>query len=739
MGVVLITSLTVLALTCLGLFGYELHRYRKATAQSLQTISLIIAENSGAVLIFDDQKLATEILNGLRVEPEISAAALFDQHGRLFATYLQDPKFVIPEKPGMAGVGIHARDITIFQPVVQGDAQVGTLYLRGNLQGTYQRLSVYALVLLGVIAAAGAVAFPLSSFLQRRISEPLATLGKVARSVSRDRDYSVRATQSSDDEFGDLTDAFNTMLKEIEVSNAALLEGEERFRTLADNIAQLAWMADGEGTFKWFNKRWYDFTGSDPHTLPTTFENYIHPDHVERVRAKHDDCFAAGQTWEDTFPLRGAEGQYRWFLSHAVPIRDHSGRVLRWFGTSTDVTELRDAQQELKKARDEALAASGAKDDFLAKLSHELRTPLNPVLLLVSDTHRAAHFPKEIRDDFELIRKNVELEARLIDDLLDLTSITRGKLVLARQSVSVNAVVRDALATVDSEILSRQVQRSLRFDPADPHVFGDPVRLQQVFWNLLKNAAKFSTPGSLVSITTSTLPTGDVRVEISDQGIGMAPAEIDRVFEAFVQGDHATPGGSHRFGGLGLGLAISRMLVELHQGRISVMSEGPGKGTTFTVEFPTIPAESPVSPATTASPDRIATTGPTRALIRTLIVEDHEPTRTTLERLLGRRGYQTITAGTVAEARAAAREPIDLLISDIGLPDGTGYTLMKELRESHRLEGIAITGYGMESDVEMAQNAGFLAHLTKPVRVQELDNALAVARHRLAKSDRTGA
>jgi CheY-like chemotaxis protein len=305
-------------------------------------------------------------------------------------------------------------------------------------------------------------------------------------------------------------------------------------------------------------------------------------------------------------------------------------------------------------------------------------------------------------------------------------------MVLEQQPVDVHAVLRDALATIQGELASRQIQLEMDLASGRPIVQGDPVRLQQVFWNVLKNAVKFTPERGRISLRSST-QAGDGRtlvVRVSDTGIGIVPGELEHVFEAFSQGEHAKGVGSHRFGGLGLGLAISRKLIELHSGRIFAESEGRDRGSTFTVELPLalpiqpdLPAPGPASAAAPAEPAAAEPVGAPRAI---LLVEDHAPTRLALQRLLQRRRFRVLAAASVAEARAIAeKERIDLVISDIGLPDGSGYDLMAELDERFRLKGIALTGYGMESDIVRSKETGFIVHMTKPVSIQALDAAIA--------------
>jgi PAS domain S-box-containing protein len=425
------------------------------------------------------------------------------------------------------------------------------------------------------------------------------------------------------------------------------------------------------------------------------------------------------------------------------PIRDAQGRTIGASTIARDITErkkqeaeLRRREREVEIARDRALAASRAKDDFLAALSHELRTPLNPVLLLASEAADDATLPPEVRNAFTTIRNNVELEARLIDDLLDLTRISRGKLPLDIRIQNANAIVQAALETVRAEIAQKQIQVVLSLTPEPAEVWGDGVRLQQVFWNVLKNAVKFTAPSGQITLTSRVLPEqGRFEVVVADTGIGLSPAEIDCIFDAFVQGEHAEGGGSHRFGGVGLGLAISKMLVEQHYGRIRAESAGRDRGAIFTVELPlaghhaSFHAVEPISidpPNSEPAPPSARRPTSSAPAAHVLLVEDHEPTRLTLAQLLTRRGYAVSCAASVAEARAlAAANRFEVLISDIGLPDGNGYDLMAELSAGSAIKGIALSGYGMDEDVARSQRAGFLQHLIKPVRVQSLDRALA--------------
>lgn len=402
----------------------------------------------------------------------------------------------------------------------------------------------------------------------------------------------------------------------------------------------------------------------------------------------------------------------RIFSYSGAPVRNAAGEIILGLTTIRDVTEHKAAEDELRQAKQEAEDASRAKDHFLATLSHELRTPLTPVLMVAHALEQDPTLPEALHRDVEMIRRNVELEARLIDDLLDLTRIVRHKLELRREAVDLHTIVEHAVTTC-RECVSGEKGVNVRVElDAKPHiVWADSGRMQQVFWNLLSNAMKF-TPANGQVIVRSDNPTPDrIRIEVVDSGIGVESDLLESIFNAFEQGGMRV---TRRFGGLGLGLAISKALVDLHGGRITAQSEGPGSGATFAVEMPVVP-ELP-SPGggeqNAAEPGRCIDRG-----LRILLVEDHATTARVLRRLLEAENFQIKTADSVnAALRIAERNAFDLIISDIGLPDGTGLDLMRALRPRHpHLRGIAVSGFGMEEDLKRSQDAGFARHLVKPV------------------------
>lgn len=500
----------------------------------------------------------------------------------------------------------------------------------------------------------------------------------------------------------------------------ALGESERFFRMLADHMSQLAWITEASGEIFWYNKRWFDYTGTTLEEMRGWgWQKVHHPDHVQRVVKKISRCFQSGEVWEDTFPLRGRDGSYRWFLSRAIPIHDGSGRIIHWFGTNTDITEQREGEEALRQA-------SQAKDDFIAVLSHELRTPLNPVLLIASAASTRDDLPPDVRKDFHIIRKNVEMEARLIDDLLDMTRVLRGKLPLLVSTVLFDELLADVMSQLHTEAMPKGLQVETQFNALRVRLQGDEVRIRQIIWNIMRNAVKFTPPGGRVHVATSLTDTMLV-ITVTDSGIGMNEDELKRVFEPFAQGDHATNASPARYGGLGLGLAIARLLVEQHGGSIRATSPGKDLGTTVTVSLPLPSILPPAITGAEPQTEQLKPAAPAAACLEILLVEDHDATRETLALLLRRRGHRVTQASCMKTARLAAKsQPYDLLMSDIGLPDGRGDELLKELRaEGFTTPAIALSGYGMETDLLRSKAAGFSVHLTKPVSIQELDRGLA--------------
>jgi len=379
--------------------------------------------------------------------------------------------------------------------------------------------------------------------------------------------------------------------------------------------------------------------------------------------------------------------------------------------------ERRKDEQALRHAKDAAEAANKAKDHFLAILSHELRTPLTPVVAVLSSMQRE-NLPEEIKEDLAMIRRCVELETRLIDDLLDLTRVSRGKLELVVNTIDAHAKLRNVIELCRSEAQSGNLHLNVELDAQQHHLRGDSARLQQVFWNILRNSIKFTPKGGSITARTWNTENGRLAVAISDTGIGIAPEVVPHIFEPFEQGEKNV---TRQFGGLGLGLAIAKAVIDLHGGQLRAESKGEGRGATFTVTLDTVAAAEFHDQILTPMPDSPAINRP----IRVLLVEDHIATAKVMSRLLRLTGYIVDVADSVATALLAADAVhFDVLISDIGLPDGSGLDLMRQLRSKRDIPGIVLSGFGMQEDVAKSKSAGFSEHLIKPVEISQLETAI---------------
>jgi signal transduction histidine kinase/ActR/RegA family two-component response regulator len=370
--------------------------------------------------------------------------------------------------------------------------------------------------------------------------------------------------------------------------------------------------------------------------------------------------------------------------------------------------ERRKADEELRAAKESAEDANRAKDRFLATLSHELRTPLTPVLAYSSMLEQDESLPRDARERLEVVTRNARFEARLIDDLLDLTRVSAGKLAIQLADVSIDEIVDHAVDVCRNDAAAAGVA-IVRENTASAFVRADPTRLRQVCWNILDNAIKFTPRGGRIVIRSGAAPAGTAAVEISDSGSGIPASEMGRIFEPFEQASHGK-------GGLGLGLAISRALIDAQGGKLTVRSGGPGAGATFRIELPQGSPPEAVSPLPVSRP-----AAERRRVRRVLLVEDHVDSARAAAELLGETCDRVVVARNVADALAeAASQPFDLVLSDLGLPDGTGLDLMRALRDRHGLRGIAISGYGMEEDRRASLEAGFVDHIVKPISFQRL-------------------
>jgi PAS domain S-box-containing protein len=443
----------------------------------------------------------------------------------------------------------------------------------------------------------------------------------------------------------------------------------------------------------------------------------IHPDDRERAHKAAVTSAESGSDYDIEYRVNRPDGSQVWVAAKGRCVFQPDGRLAGMLGVAQDITANKVAEARLRESAEAAEAANRSKDLFLAVLSHELRTPLTPVLMAATMLERDSSLPDEIRADLAMIRRNVELEAKIIDDLLDISRIVSGKLNLNLESVDVNASIRQVCSMCSAQITERSIQVQCDFAGNAGTVSADSARLQQVLWNLLNNAVKFTPTGGKLAITTRRTPDNMLCIEVQDSGMGIAPELLPQIFNAFEQGDIRI---TRQFGGLGLGLAITKALVDMHHGTIVAESDGLGNGARFIV---TLPLETTATAPVSEQPAPERTHDPVPRHL--LIVEDHADTARALSTHLRRRGFMVTVAHTVGSALDLVREhPFDLVVSDLGLPDQTGFELMRQIQAIRAIPGIAMSGYGMAEDIRKSREAGFSQHLVKPVSIPRLEEAI---------------
>ncbi|HYY35679.1 MAG TPA: MASE1 domain-containing protein [Candidatus Binatia bacterium] len=390
--------------------------------------------------------------------------------------------------------------------------------------------------------------------------------------------------------------------------------------------------------------------------------------------------------------------------------------VITAMALSAGMAERRRIEEELQQQKALVETASRTKDHFLAMLSHELRTPLTPVISSLESLETGPAQSADTRAALTMIRRNIELETQLIDDLLDFTRIARDKMQLRFAPVDTHLAVSNVVEICRAEAESKRLRVHLSLRANTHYVAADAAKFQQIIWNLLKNAIKFTPENGEISISSSNPSADIVTISVRDTGIGMEPEVTQRIFDPFEQGNRSF---EHRFGGLGLGLAISKSLAQAHGGTLTVQSDGRNRGSTFTLSLQTF------------SPHEVATVAPKARSevlqqgLKILLVDDHPDTCAALEKLLVRRGHLVAAAHNMRAAmEAAVRNKFDLLISDIALADGSGMDLMLQLRAISNVPGIAISGFGNEGDIQRSLQAGFSEHLIKPIRLNDLEAAI---------------
>jgi PAS domain S-box-containing protein len=503
-------------------------------------------------------------------------------------------------------------------------------------------------------------------------------------------------------------------ITERKQAEEALRRSEERFRLLADSIPNLAWMARPDGHVLWYNTRWYEYTGTcDAEMVGWGWQTVHDPAMLPAVLERWKQSIATGEPFEMVFPLRGADGTFRPFLTRVLPFRDEVGRIVYWFGTNTDISTQKQAEERL-------LEADRRKDEFLATLAHELRNPLAPVrtgleILKASPAGSAATEKAK-----GMMERQLAHMVRLVDDLLDVSRVSLGKIQLKQERTELRTILDTALEVSRPLIDGARHQLVVSLPQTPLWLNGDPTRLAQVVANLLNNAAKYTPEGGQIGLSANR-DDSDVVIRIHDNGAGIPADMLPKVFDLFTQVGKSI---ERAKGGLGIGLSLVRKLVELHGGSVSGDSPGLGRGSTFVVRLPL--ASDRIDGATPHHGNGAPRHAPARR--RVLIVDDNIDGAVSLAMFLGLRGHETEIAHNGPEAMEAARrfQP-DVAILDIGLPGLNGYDLARAFRNDRALTRsilIALTGWGSEDDKRLAREAGFDLHLTKPVQATAVEDIL---------------
>ena len=502
-------------------------------------------------------------------------------------------------------------------------------------------------------------------------------------------------------------------------AHSFLQQTEEQFHVLVDSVEEYAiYLLDSTGNVVTWNsgaQKIKQYTAEE-----IVGKNFACFYTAEDVAAEKPQCNLREAARKGHIRDQGLRVRKDGSTFHAevviTALRDSEGKIRGFSKVTRDMTD-QICSRETEAAKIAAEKASKAKDDFLAALSHELRTPLTPALAAANYlAENAAKLPSEFVEDIEIIKRNVRLQARLIDDLLDLTRITRGKLDLQFEDVDAHILVRDAIEIANSAIAAKNLKLSAHLNAEEHYIRADSIRIQQVFWNLINNAVKFTSPGGNIDIRTSNDDRGRFEFEITDNGIGI---EVERQTSLFAPFEQADPSVSRQFGGLGLGLAISKHLINLHGGTIEVHSRGRSYGSTFTLTLDAVTKRTQKSGVDSQAPRK-----PAKSL-RILLVEDHGDTRHTLSRLLTHFGHQiSVAENTQTALEMVQSEKFDVVLSDIGLPDGSGYEVISQAKRKRPVKGVAITGFGTDEDVRRGKEAGFDFHLVKPIDFHELRNVL---------------
>ena len=730
----LITGVALLV-AMLGLSAFDVWRYRATAAEDARALASVLAENTAATVMFNQADAAEEILQSVRVRNVVTRVCVFLPDGRLFAGFTVHGGGCPADVPAEGSwTGVYGA-----APITRNGRTHGTVYVERSLSDLQQRLLLTVLAGFAMLAIAAPAAYLLAQRVNAGISRPISDLASFVRTFGNQHDAELPAIRTAPDELGHLVTAFGDMVRrvrtagdELRSSNEALrheqaereaalarqVESERRFKTLSDGSPVLLWVNGPEGC-EFVNRAYLDFLGLDSDVEVRGFDwsRFVHPeDHDSYVEA-YTDAYHARTPFRAEFRFRRADGAWRWMRSEATP-RVEDRVFTGYVGASVDITERRQAEEALREA-------DQRKDAFLAILAHELRNPLAPIRTGIELLRIGGGKPAAITRVLPVLERQVSHMVRLIDDLLDVSRITSGKIHLQRQPTSLNDLVASAIDANRAAIESSGLTLAMTL-PETPCVLDvDPTRFVQVLSNLLNNSTKFTDRGGTIAVAgvvDNSVSPPSLALSVTDSGAGIATSTLPHVFELFFQGQ--SPGRAKS--GLGIGLGLARQLIEMQGGTIAARSAGAGCGSSFTIQIPVLTWEG-VGASPTPEVDR----SDVRPAIgrRVLVIDDNVDAADTLADLVVALGGEVAVAYNGRDGvRCAAEFRPDVVLLDIGMPNMDGYETCRLLRAQpagQMVYCVAVTGFGQLHDRERALGDGFDAHLTKPSDPRVLEGLLA--------------
>ena len=763
-NVVVLASFLALTIACSAFQLYERASYREALTQEVTTLADTVGANSAASVTFEDQKAAGDILGGLRAEPHIVDACIYNAEERVFAEYRRagDGKAGHAAYRQKEEAEFTADSLVLRRPIALNGEKIGTIVIVYELTAFHAKMRQYTGISGVVLLFSILATLLVSARLLRPITEPILALAGVAGRVTEEKDYTLRAEGQRDDEVGRLVNSFNQMLERIQERDAALQEAkdkleqrveertaelrlevnerkqaEEKLQSSLKELEDLKFAldqhcivarTDSRGVITYANEKFCTVSKYAPEELIGQTHALVNSrHHPQEFFAGLWKTVLGGKTWRGEVKNRAKDGSFYWVDTTVVPFCDASGRPIQFIAIRKEITELKRVEEEMRAAKDVAERASQAKSEFLANMSHEIRTPLNGIMGM-TDLALETQLTREQREYLETAKSSSDSLLTVINDILDFSKIEAGKMDLDCVDFDFRETVESTLKALALRADEKGLELLCEIDAGVPEVMrGDAVRLRQVITNLAGNAIKFTEQGEVgLKIETASTQGEELTLHftVSDTGVGILPSKLKMIFDPFSQADSST---TRRYGGTGLGLTISTRLVRMMGGEIWVESEaGKGSKFHFTVQM--------------AIGERKATKEGGGGLPedlwgrRALVVDDNATNRKILEAMLRHWRMKPMCAesGEMAlammESSREAGEAFDLIVTDMHMPEMDGFQLVEQMRRGQMGKGatiVMLTSAGGRKDVERCQKLGVSAYLLKPIRQAELRQTIA--------------